>query len=138
MAWPLRYIALRFTPLQRELFESQGVTYHAVVSNRYELDAAELVRRHREKAGTIGARAPRARGRARRRRAAERALRGERGLVPHQHADVRERAQCAQEARAAGALQGRATEAIALRAIHSGRREACRAPEPALATSARQ
>jgi hypothetical protein len=52
-AWPLRYIALRFTPLQRELLESQGVTYHAVVSNRYELDAAQLVRWHREKAGTI-------------------------------------------------------------------------------------
>ena len=52
-AWPLRYIALRFTPLQRELFESQGVTYHAVVSNRYELDASQLVRWHREKAGTI-------------------------------------------------------------------------------------
>ena len=27
--------------------------YHAVVANRYELDAAELVRWHREKAGTI-------------------------------------------------------------------------------------
>ena len=52
-AWPLRYIALRFTPLQRELFESQGVTYHAVVTNRDDLDAAQLVRWHREKAGTI-------------------------------------------------------------------------------------
>lgn len=52
-AWPLRYIALRFTPLQRELFESKGITYHAVVTNRYELDAAQLVRWHREKAGTI-------------------------------------------------------------------------------------
>jgi hypothetical protein len=30
-AWPLRYIALRFTPRQQELFESKGVTYHAVV-----------------------------------------------------------------------------------------------------------
>jgi hypothetical protein len=52
-AWPLRYIALRFTPLQQELFESRGVSYHAVVSNRSELDAAQLVRWHREKAGTI-------------------------------------------------------------------------------------
>lgn len=52
-AWPLRYIALRFTPLQRELFESKGITYHAVVTNRYELDAAQLVRWHREKAGSI-------------------------------------------------------------------------------------
>ena len=52
-AWPLRYIALRFTPRQQELFESRGVTYHAIVSNRPELDAAQLVRWHREKAGTI-------------------------------------------------------------------------------------
>lgn len=53
-ARPLRYIALRFTPRQQELFESRGVSYHAVVSNRYELeDAAELVRWHRQKAGTI-------------------------------------------------------------------------------------
>jgi DDE family transposase len=52
-AKPLRYVALRFTPLQQELFESRGVTYHAIVTNRYELDAAELVRWHRGKAGTI-------------------------------------------------------------------------------------
>jgi Transposase DDE domain group 1 len=52
-AWPLRYIALRFTPRQQELLESRGVTYHAVVSNRQTLDAAHLVRWHREKAGTI-------------------------------------------------------------------------------------
>ncbi|MGH8705846.1 MAG: IS1380 family transposase [Burkholderiales bacterium] len=52
-AKPLRYITLRFTPLQRELFESRGISYHAVVTNRYELDAADLVRWHREKAGTI-------------------------------------------------------------------------------------
>jgi hypothetical protein len=52
-AKPLRYIALRFTPLQRELFEDTGVSYHAVVSNRHDLDAAQLVRWHRQKAGTI-------------------------------------------------------------------------------------
>jgi hypothetical protein len=52
-ASPLRYIALRFTPRQQELFESKGIRYHAVVTNRYELDAAALVRWHREKAGTI-------------------------------------------------------------------------------------
>lgn len=52
-AWPLRYIALRFTPRQQELLENRGVTYHAVVSNRRDLDAAQLVRWHREKAGTI-------------------------------------------------------------------------------------
>ncbi len=52
-AKPLRYIALRFTPLQRDLFENKGVTDHAVVSNRHDLDAAQLVRWHRQKAGTI-------------------------------------------------------------------------------------
>lgn len=52
-AQPLRYIALRFTPLQRELLEHKGVAYHAVVSNRDGLDAAEVVRWHRQKAGTI-------------------------------------------------------------------------------------
>lgn len=52
-AQPLRYLALRFTPRQQELVESWGVTYHAVVSNRHDLDAAALVRWHREKAGTI-------------------------------------------------------------------------------------
>jgi hypothetical protein len=52
-AWPLRYIALRFTPCQQELFEGKSVRYHAVVTNRHDLDAAQLVRWHREKAGTI-------------------------------------------------------------------------------------
>ena len=52
-AWPLRYIALRFTPRQQELFERTGVRYHAVVTNRHTLDAAQIVRWHREKAGTI-------------------------------------------------------------------------------------
>jgi hypothetical protein len=52
-ARPLRYIALRFTPRQQELFESKGVSYHAVVSNRDEMEAAAIVRWHRLKAGTI-------------------------------------------------------------------------------------
>lgn len=52
-AKPLRYIALRFTPLQQELFDSKGVCYHAVVSNRNDLQAAQIVRWHRQKAGTI-------------------------------------------------------------------------------------
>ena len=52
-ARPLRYIALRFTKLQPELFEQAGPSYHAVVSNRQDLDAAALVRWHRGKAGTI-------------------------------------------------------------------------------------
>lgn len=52
-AKPLRYVALRFTPLQPELFEERGTRYHAVVSNRTDLDASELVRWHRGKAGTI-------------------------------------------------------------------------------------
>jgi hypothetical protein len=52
-ARPLRYIALRFTPLQSELFDNRGVRYHAVVSNREDLEAAQVVRWHRHKAGTI-------------------------------------------------------------------------------------
>jgi hypothetical protein len=50
---PLRYIALRFTPLQTELFEGARPRYHAVVSNRHEFTPAELVEWHRGKAGTI-------------------------------------------------------------------------------------
>ena len=52
-AWPLRYVALRFTPSQQELFEGKSVRYHAIVTNRDDLDPAQLVRWHREKAGTI-------------------------------------------------------------------------------------
>jgi hypothetical protein len=52
-AWPLRYVALRFTPCQQDLFEGKSVRYHAVVTDRDDLDAAQLVRWHREKAGTI-------------------------------------------------------------------------------------
>lgn len=50
---PLRYVALRFTPRQAELFAEKGPSYHAIVSNREELEPAELVRWHRQKAGTI-------------------------------------------------------------------------------------
>lgn len=52
-AQPLRYIALRFTPLQCHLFENNGVRYHAVVSNREDLNMEQIVRWHRLKAGTI-------------------------------------------------------------------------------------
>jgi hypothetical protein len=52
-AEPLRYIALRFTPLQSELFEGATVRYHAVVSNRRDLEPAALIEWHRGKAGTI-------------------------------------------------------------------------------------
>jgi hypothetical protein len=58
-AKPLRYIALRFTPRQGDLFDEAGAacergpSYHAVVSNREDLDAAGIVRWHRGKAGTI-------------------------------------------------------------------------------------
>jgi hypothetical protein len=52
-AKPLRYIALRFTPLQGELFEEREPSYHAIVSNRDDLDVAGIVRWHRGKAGTI-------------------------------------------------------------------------------------
>ena len=50
---PLRYIALRFTPLQAELFAGVAVRYHAVVSNRRELTPAAVIEWHRGKAGTI-------------------------------------------------------------------------------------
>jgi len=63
-AMPLRYVGMRITPLQRELFAERGPKYLAVVSNRpapedaavprgEELSAADLVRWHWQKAGTI-------------------------------------------------------------------------------------
>lgn len=62
-AAPLRYVGLRITPLQRELFTERGPKYLAVVTNRPapegaaprgdEMSVAELVRWHWEKAGTI-------------------------------------------------------------------------------------
>lgn len=53
-AEPLRYVAMRFTSRQGELFsDGERVRYLAVVSNRRELSAKELVRWHWGKAGTI-------------------------------------------------------------------------------------
>ena len=55
-AAPLRYVALRFTPLQTELFDdapAKPTKYLAVVTNRIELSAADLVRWHWQKAGTV-------------------------------------------------------------------------------------
>ena len=63
-AAPLRYVALRVTPLQQELFAEKGPKYLAVVTNRpapiadeppqpEQMTAQELVRWHWEKAGTI-------------------------------------------------------------------------------------
>jgi len=52
-AMPLRYVALRFTPLQADLLEEAAPRYHAVVSNRRELTSVELIKWHRGKAGTI-------------------------------------------------------------------------------------
>lgn len=51
-ASPLRYVALRISPSQASLF-SDLPRYLALVSNRWELSAEELVRWHWEKAGTI-------------------------------------------------------------------------------------
>lgn len=53
-AAPLRYVALRFSAKQGQLF-GDGPTYLAVVSNRGDLDASALVRWHWAKAGTIEA-----------------------------------------------------------------------------------
>jgi hypothetical protein len=63
-AAPLRYVALRLTPLQEELFEEPSPKYLAVVTNRpapveneppqpEQMTAGELVGWHWEKAGTI-------------------------------------------------------------------------------------
>jgi hypothetical protein len=52
-AEPLRYVAIRFTPRQEEMFDAPGPTVLAVVSNRWDLSAAELMRWHWGKAGTV-------------------------------------------------------------------------------------
>ena len=52
-AVPLRYVAVRFTPLQAELFDPMTPKYLAIVSNRAEVDPGALLRWHWEKAGTI-------------------------------------------------------------------------------------
>ena len=52
-ALPLRYVAVRFTPLQAELFDSMTPKHLAIVSNRAAVEAGALVRWHWEKAGTI-------------------------------------------------------------------------------------
>jgi hypothetical protein len=53
-AAPLRYVAVRFTAKQGELFaDGSCVRYLSVVSNRRDLDSAELLRWHWRKAGTI-------------------------------------------------------------------------------------
>lgn len=52
-AWPLRYLALRYTKAQGSLFaDGSEVRYHAVVTNRTG-DAGEIVDWHRQKAGTV-------------------------------------------------------------------------------------
>jgi len=51
-AAPLRYVGLRFVPQQGQLFAAP-VKHLAVVSNRWEVPAAVLVRWHWAKAGTI-------------------------------------------------------------------------------------
>jgi len=51
-AWPLRYVAVRFTPLQAELFDATP-KYLAIVSNRTGVEPGALLRWHWQKAGTI-------------------------------------------------------------------------------------
>lgn len=54
MAAPLRYVALRLRKKQGQLFASGAATkYLALVSNRWELTPAALLRWHWQKAGTI-------------------------------------------------------------------------------------
>ncbi len=51
---PLRYVAIRIRRRQGELFaDGSAVKHFAVLSNRWELEAARLLQWHREKAGTI-------------------------------------------------------------------------------------
>ena len=50
---PLRYVALRFTAKQADLFGVIKTKHLAVVSNRWEIGSPDLVRWHWEKAGTI-------------------------------------------------------------------------------------
>jgi hypothetical protein len=51
---PLRYVAIRIRKKQGELFEDGSAVRHfAILSNRWELEAARLIEWHREKAGTI-------------------------------------------------------------------------------------
>ena len=53
-AAPLRYVALRIRKKQPDLFDSRrALRYLAVVTNRWQLSAADLVSWHWEKAGTI-------------------------------------------------------------------------------------
>jgi len=51
---PLRYVAIRIRKKQGGLFEDGNAVRHfAILSNRWELEAARLIEWHREKAGTI-------------------------------------------------------------------------------------
>jgi hypothetical protein len=51
---PLRYVAIRVRPRQREFFaDGSTVKHFAVLSNLWELNGARLLEWHREKAGTI-------------------------------------------------------------------------------------
>ncbi len=53
-AWPLRYVALRIQRKQGQLFAAGAATkYLAIVSNRWALTPAALLRWHWRKAGTI-------------------------------------------------------------------------------------
>ena len=42
-AFPLRYVAVRFTPLQAEMIEPRAPKYLAIVSNRAGVDAGALL-----------------------------------------------------------------------------------------------
>lgn len=51
---PLRYVGLRLVKPQGELFaDGSDRRHHAVLSNRWDLDGAALLKWHREKAGTV-------------------------------------------------------------------------------------
>ena len=134
-AAPLRYVALRFTPRQSELFAAKGSRYHAIVSNRADLEAADLVRWHRQKAGTI--------------EHVHRVMKDElaAGVLPGARFGANaawfriqrlrvQRADGAQATRPAAALPRCASEAPPLRAVHASG-QARDPPEPALGPNAR-
>jgi hypothetical protein len=53
-SFPDRYLAIRVRPSQGELFsDGNAYRYYAGVTNNWECDGEQLLRRHREKCGTI-------------------------------------------------------------------------------------
>jgi hypothetical protein len=115
-ASPLRYIALRISPCQASLF-SDSPKYLAIVSNRWQISSADLVRWHWEKAGTIELTHDVTKNDLAAGGPSQWQVRGQRRLVPDQSTDLQP-ADRATSACSAGALPQRQTQATALRGLH--------------------